>query len=86
MIGVKVGILSLDRIRPLGDPERIFLQHQYGGRPRGGRRTVAQTRIISIIGKKNAGKTTLAVALASEYRAQGTAGDGDQARLPPGGR
>jgi molybdopterin molybdotransferase len=32
---------------------------------------VAQTRIISIVGKKNAGKTTLAVALASEYVRKG---------------
>lgn len=32
---------------------------------------MAQTRILSIIGKKNAGKTTLAVALASEYVRKG---------------
>ena len=32
---------------------------------------MAQTRIISIIGKKNSGKTTLAVALASEYVRKG---------------
>lgn len=32
---------------------------------------MAETRIISIIGKKNAGKTTLAVALASEYARKG---------------
>ena len=32
---------------------------------------MAQTRIISIVGKKNAGKTTLAVALASEYVRKG---------------
>ena len=32
---------------------------------------MAQSRIISIIGKKNAGKTTLAVALASEYVRKG---------------
>jgi molybdopterin-guanine dinucleotide biosynthesis protein MobB len=32
---------------------------------------VAETRIISIVGKKNAGKTTLAVALASEFTRKG---------------
>ena len=32
---------------------------------------MAATRIISIIGKKNAGKTTLAVALGSEYARKG---------------
>jgi molybdopterin-guanine dinucleotide biosynthesis protein MobB len=32
---------------------------------------VAETRILSIIGRKNAGKTTLAVALASEYVRKG---------------
>jgi molybdopterin-guanine dinucleotide biosynthesis protein B len=32
---------------------------------------VAETRIISIIGKKDAGKTTLAVALASEFARKG---------------
>jgi molybdopterin-guanine dinucleotide biosynthesis protein MobB len=32
---------------------------------------VAETRILSVIGKKNAGKTTLLVALASEYARKG---------------
>lgn len=32
---------------------------------------MAETRIVSIVGKKNAGKTTLAVALASEYTRKG---------------
>lgn len=32
---------------------------------------MAETRILSIIGKKNAGKTTLAVALASEFARKG---------------
>ena len=32
---------------------------------------MASTRIVSIVGRKNAGKTTLAVALASEYARRG---------------
>src|SRR2546421_10441607 len=47
-------------------PERAVLQRQYSGGSGTGGGAVAATRMISIIGLKNAGKTTFLVALASE--------------------
>ena len=51
--------LSLDRVGAFGDPGTPVLQHQSPRGPRAGGRAVAATRIISIIGRKDAGKTTL---------------------------
>ena len=48
-----------------------LFQREHRGRSRTRGRTVAATRIISIIGRKNAGKTTLTVALASELARRG---------------
>src|SRR3989454_2723638 len=44
---------------------RAVLQCERSGRPRAGGGPVAATRMMSIIGRKNAGKTTLLVALAA---------------------
>src|ERR671922_1595951 len=55
-------------MRGPGDP---VLQREHRGRPGAHGRAVAATRLISIIGRKNAGKTTLTVALASELARRG---------------
>src|SRR5207247_11014245 len=47
-------------------PGRAVLQREHPRRPGAGGGPVAATRMISIIGRKNAGKTTLLVALAAE--------------------
>ena len=62
----RVRTLSLEHVRRFGDPEVLFFQRQRAGRPDTGGGAVAATRMISIIGRKNAGKTTLLVALSSE--------------------
>src|SRR6266516_319689 len=49
-----------------GRPGPAVLQREHSGRSRTGGGGVAATRMISIIGRKNAGKTTLLVALAAE--------------------
>src|SRR2546426_4350700 len=47
-------------------PGRAVLQREHSGGSRTGGGGVAATRMMSIIGRKNAGKTTLLVALAAE--------------------
>src|SRR2546423_3457034 len=49
-----------------GRPGRVVLQRNRSGRSGAGGGGVAATRMMSIIGRKNAGKTTLLVALAAE--------------------
>src|SRR5207247_938004 len=49
-----------------GRPGPAVLQRKRSGRSRTGGGGVAATRMMSIIGRKNAGKTTLLVALAAE--------------------
>ena len=70
---IRVGILPLDRVRTLADPDLLFFNVNTADDLATGGRTVAATRIISVIGRKNAGKTTLTVALASELPAEATA-------------
>ena len=72
-------------VRALRRPGAPVLQREHRGRPRASGRAVASTRIISIIGRKNAGKTTLTVALARELDAARPPGHDHQAR-PPSGR
>ena len=68
---ISVGILPLSAGPALRRSGAPVLQRQHRGRSRARGRTVASTRILSIIGRKNAGKTTLTVALASELARRG---------------
>src|SRR5947207_1353182 len=64
---VREGRYTTPRARPgVRRPGRAVFQREHAGRPGAGGGPVAATRMISIIGRKNAGKTTLLVALAAE--------------------
>src|SRR2546426_11489139 len=65
--GVQTCALPISRAGArVGRPGRAVLQREHPRRPGAGGGLVAATRMISIIGRKNAGKTTLLVALAAE--------------------
>ena len=60
------------------------LQREHRGRPRAHGRDVAATRIISIIGRKNAGKDDADRRAGERARAPGPPGHDHEARPPPG--
>ena len=62
---------SPDAVRTLGDPAELFFNVNTAETTCPGGGDLADPRIISIIGRKNTGKTTLTVALAGEYVRRG---------------
>src|SRR5438094_9289398 len=64
---VREGRYTTPRARPgVRRPGRAVFQREHAGRPGAGGGPVAATRMISIIARQHAGKTTLLVAPAAE--------------------
>lgn len=68
---IQADVLSIDEVRRIGDPGTLFLNVNTVDDLRRAERHGAPPPAVCIVGKKNSGKTTLAVALLAELRRRG---------------